>query len=1118
MRVVISPLTTAVAVLCASTLAAQGGTGPQLAPPLLSSLTWRNIGPTSISGRVNDIAVARAKGQPDQVYIGFGGGVWKSVNGGTSWTPVFDNVDAYTSVGSLAVAPSNPNVVWVGTGESVNPTADWGDGIYKSIDAGRTWKHMGLRDSRHIGRVVVHPTNPDVVYLAAQGRMWGSNDERGIFKSIDGGVTWRKVLYIDTNTGASDVQMDPSNSQILYASTYQRQRKDYGGILAGPGSAIYKSTDAGEHWTKLTNGLPKVDMGRIGLEISAADPKVIFADIEVGGYAVPASAGGTGGGGADCPPLGTGRGGGGQPARQQFDQGEGGVYRSIDGGETWEHVNSGGDTPVGQFNQIRTDPKDRNRVYRLGTGFYISDDMGKTYRTVVAGIHYEHHAMWVDPDDPNHFLLGTDGGLVITWDRGITFDWKNDIPTGQIEEASISTDARDPFVVCGGLQDNGSICVPSAVRNRNGISNFDDVTVGGGDGMHFHFDPFDTTYALTEADRAQMRRLSLTTMQAQTVKPGPGLARPISCLDAASTAANRNPLSPTVVGPDGKPYRWEWDTPFLFSSVTKGVLYTASNVLFRSTDRGGSWKRISPDLTAKIDRDTIYIMGKKVGALNYSPNGTLIADPAVTSAFGAIISISESPLNPRVLYTGTNDGQVQITRDLGQTWANLTKNIPGLPPFTPVSSVLASQHVAGRVYATFDGHYVDDDHPYVYVSNDYGKTWKQIVSGLPGTLISRIAEHPHDANVLALAHRRGVSFSNDAGTTWQSLNTNMPTVPTSVVMFHPRDNALVASTYGRGIWILDDAGPLQTLTAEAIKKDAVLASITRGRQWNLYARLPKGGEGEYYSPNPEFNPTITYYLRDGASGTASIAISDATGNLMRTLQGSLARGLNRVTWDMHMDAAGAGAGGGGRAGRGGRGGGRGGGGGGRAGGATGPLVLPGKYSVVVTIPGVAQPLRGDLTVIGDPTDSFTAADRKARQDFMMSVYGLEKALATAGGAARLLSAQTDSMKQDLTRGGAAAAGAKADSLTYRVQRVTSEIDRLAAVTGGVRANVESFNSLPTADQRQQALWAADDASRAVATLNAISQTEIPNLYSQFAKGVRPRTVAPVVQPPASKRP
>jgi len=1035
-----------------------GGQGPQLAPAPFSSLTWRSIGPTSISGRVNDIAVARRTGRPDEFYVGFGGGVFKSANGGTSWSPVFDDLDAMISVGDLAVAPSDPNVVWVGTGESVNPTLDWGDGVYKSTDAGRTWKRMGLTDSRHIGRVVIHPTNPNVVFVAAQGRMWGSNEERGVFKTTDGGATWKKVLYVDAHTGTNDVQIDPSNPSILYASTYQRERKNYGGILVGPGSAIYKSVDGGDTWRKLTKGLPDVDMGRIGLEISAADPKILFADIEVGGYVVPSSAGGTGGSAADCPPP---RGQASNAARNQFDSGKGGLYRSLDGGETWEQVNPGGDTPVGQFSQVRTDPRDRNRVYRLGTGFYVSDDMGKTFRTINSGIHYEHHAMWIDPENSNHVLLGSDGGLNVSWDRGMTWDWKANIPTGQFYEADISLDARDPFIVCGGLQDNGSICVPSATRNRNGIANSDAWTVGGGDGMHFHIDPNNSTYALSDADRAQIRRVSLATLQQASVKPGPGLAKPISCLDEEAYSPNRGRLSKNVLGPDGKPYRWEWDTPILFSSVTPGVAYTAANVLFRSTDRGGSWKRISPDLTGKIDRDTISIMGHKVGALNYSPNGTLIDDPAVTSLFGAIISIGESPLDARVLYTGSNDGQIQVTRDLGATWTNVTRNVPGLPPFTPVSSVVPSRHAKGRVYATFDGHQLDDDHAYVYVSNDYGSTWRAISTGLPMAEVNRIAEHPRSPNLLVVAHRRGVHFSNDAGAHWQSLSTNMPTVPTSTVMFHPRDSALVAATYGRGIWVLDDAGPLEKLTADAMKSDALFVSATRGRQWNLSQRNARFGVAEYYSPNPELNPTINYYVRDGGGASqATLTISDAVGHVVRTMNGPATRGLNSVVWDMRMNSAlpraesGGGGGGGGRGGRG----------GGRGAAAEGPLVAPGKYSVAIRVDGISRELKGDLTVTGDPNETLSVADRAARRKAVDDLYATQRSIAQA--------------MADLP-----------SSQSQEVVRLRAELTRLVGITGGLMRGIEDFDSAPTADQRQQMAWATVDATRAFAAVRRLGSAK-----------------------------
>jgi hypothetical protein len=634
---------------------------------------------------------------------------------------------------------------------------------------------------------------------------------------------------------------------------------------------------------------------------------------------------------------------------------------------------------------------------------------------------------------------------VISWDRGNTWDWRSNISTGQFYEASISLDDRDPFIVCGGLQDNGSICVPSAVRNRNGIGNADGLTVGGGDGMHFHIDPRDPTYALSDADRAQIRRVSLATMQSQTVKPGPGLARPISCLDPAANAADRGPLARNVLGPGGKPYRWEWDTPILFSSVTPGVAYTAANVLFRSTDRGGRWKAISPDLTAKIDRDTLFIMGKKVGALNYSPNGTLVEDPAVTSLYGAIISIGESPLDARVLYTGSNDGEVQVTRDLGATWTNLTRNFSGLPAFTPNSHVLPSRLAAGRVYATFDGHLVDDDHPYVFVSEDYGRTWRAITTGLPMTQMNRIAEHPRDPNVLVVAHRRGVHFSNDRGAHWQSLSTNMPTVPTSTVMFHPRDNALVAATYGRGIWVLDDVGPLVALTADAVKSDAVFVSATRGRQWNLFAARPTYGEGEYYSPNPEFDPVISYYVRDGAPG-ATIVISDARG-VVRTLTAPAARGLNRVVWDMRRDSALPDAGSGGR------GGGRGGG----AGAAAGPMVAPGKYHVAIHIQGLGRELAGDFTVTGDSNDGMSAATRAARQKAIDDIYALQKSLAEARRALR------------------------SNSSSPERQRIEAEFNRLAGITGGLMRAIEGFPSVPTADQRAQLQWATEDATRVIAT-------------------------------------
>jgi photosystem II stability/assembly factor-like uncharacterized protein len=595
-------------------------------------------------------------------------------------------------------------------------------------------------------------------------------------------------------------------------------------------------------------------------------------------------------------------------------------------------------------------------------------------------------------------------------------------------------------------------CTPSAARNRNGLSNSDSWQMGGGDGMHVRIDPFDTTFAVFESqsgagNQGNMQRLNTVTRQRQTIKPG--TARPVSCFESERPAAGR-------VQP---PYRWGWDTPILFSAVTPGVIYTAANVLFKSTDRGGSWTKISPDLTSRVNRDTVMILSRPLGAANYSPNGTNVTDPTVTPAFGQITSIGESRLDPRVLYTGSEDGVVQVTRDGGATWKDVTKNIPSLPPFRLVSTVFPSQHVAGRVYITFDGHGSQDDNPYVYVSNDFGQSWRAITSGLPKAPVYRLAEHPRDANVLAIGHARGVHFSNDGGATWVSLNTNMPTVSVNSITFHPRENALVAGTYGRGIYILDDASPLQRLTADGLKTDALLVSITRGRQWNVFASLPVAGVGDYYAPNPEFDPVITYFMRDGASGGATITIRDGAGNVVRSLRGPSERGLNRIVWDMHMDSAlpeGVALGGG-------RGGGRGG-----AGNASlGPLVMPGTYAVSIRIPGITRELRGDLVVVPDAMEKTTTPERRGRHDALLELHGLQKTLAQAWTANR---------------------GTPATDTTTAVAQL--EIDRLLGLTASLMRSIESFAGLPSADQRQQIAWAREDVARLVANLNRSGRVRI----------------------------
>jgi photosystem II stability/assembly factor-like uncharacterized protein len=983
-------------------------------PEMLAGLHWRSIGPTATGGRIADLAVTTAPGQPTTIYVATTtGGVFKSVNDGVSFAPVFDRAGGMMSIGAVAVAPSDPTVVWVGTGEADNrQSSSWGDGVYKSMNGGLTWTRMGLEETRHIGKIVIDPTDPSVVWVAAVGHLWGSNPERGVYKTTDGGATWKKILYKDENTGAIDLAMDPRDHNVVFAAMYQRQRKGWGFNGGGPGSGIYRTTDGGVTWTEMVNGLPRGDKGRIGLTAFARDGRTVYAVVEA------------------------------DPA------GAGGVFRSLNRGESWEHLSSLNPRPM-YYSRIYLDPKDGNRVYLMGSnrGLWLSDDAGRSFREVFSGVHGEDHVLWIDPENPSRLIIGGDGGVSISYDRGLSWLFRNNMPIGQFYNIAVNN--SDPYLVCGGLQDNGNWCSASASKWDYGISPADAFNIGGGDGMQTVFE--DDRTVLSSSQNGTTGRLDLNNMERQAI----GAVKP---QDRSQPA-----------------YRWYWTAPLIVSSFHANTIYTGANVLFRSDDRGISWRSISPELTANIDREQLQMMGGLVSMRALSRHDG-------QANYSALTAIAESPLDQNVLYTGADDGTLQVTRDGGKKWSNLTGNLPGLPPQLNISGIVASKYSAGRVYVTVDGHFNDDYHPYVFVSEDYGSNWHGIVEGLPQTSVHRLREHPSNPNLLVAGLEAGVYASFDRGAHWTSLDTNLPPVPVYDLVYQERDNALVLGTHGRGIWILDHAEPLAEITPEVMGARSYLFPVPPAHYRKIYAGQYWFGAGEFFAPNPPLGAVITYYLPARAS-EVRVEIADSAGKTIRTLRGSSQAGINRLCWDLRR----AGALDNGLAMPGNC---------GVPAGRLGPMVLPGNYKVTVTA-GTGSALSGTVTVLPDPQFPISDADRRTREEAVMSAYSLQQQLAEAREAYEKLSGQVAA-----TRGIAAGASIAMDRLTAQGTELLEQIAHCLTDAYNVEAAMDGYQGVPTASQLRDLDWVWEDGIAAVTGLNRLIGQELPTMGASVPVPVR----------------
>ncbi|MCK6448916.1 MAG: glycosyl hydrolase [Planctomycetes bacterium] len=1057
---------------CASAVAQQGEPKKEEGPfsaANFAALELRGIGPALTSGRIADLAVDPT--DPSRWFVAVAsGGVWRTTNHGTTFEPVFDG-EASFSIGCVTLDPRNPHVVWVGSGENNSQrSVSWGDGVYRSLDGGKTWKNLGLKESEHIGKITIDPRDSNVVYVAAQGPLWRSGGDRGLYKTTDGGTTWNKVLEIDEHTGVNEVHLDPRDPDTLYASSYQRRRHVWTLINGGPGSSIHKSTDGGKTWRKIDAGLPKVDLGRIGLAVSPVDPDVVYAIVEA----------------AD---------------------GKGGTFGSTDRGESWDKRSDKVASSPQYYQELVCDPRDADTVYCLDTFTSVSKDGGKTWARL--GNHRRHvddHALWLDPRHEGHLLIGGDGGLYESWDDGAHFDFKENLSVAQFYK--VSADQDTPFYnVYGGTQDNNSLGGPSRTFRREGITNADWWVTVGGDGYEAQVDPTDPDIVYTQSQYGGLVRYDKRSGEMTDIKP--------------------------KEAPGEAPLKWNWDSPLALSHHVPTRIYFAANRLYRSDDRGDTWRAISPDLTRGIDSDQLEVMGRvwEVDA---------VAKNASTSFYGNSVALSESPLDERVLYVGTDDGLVHATSDGGATWSRCA-SFPGVPERTYVSRLEASWHDTNVVYAAFDAHKNGDFTPYVLVSRDRGKSWTSIAGDLPKRDVVYALVQDHVVPELLFAGTEfGVYFTRDHGEHWIELTGKFPTIAVRDLELQRREHDLIVGTFGRGIYVLDDYTPLRTATADVL---AAPAHLFVPRAAPLYVETSRlgnrdghGSQGSTFfsAPNPPFGAVFTYHLaeklqtrkerRQEAEKKARekqekspypsyaelqaedreeapevlLVVRDERGELVRRVPASREKGLHRVAWDLRypertkasLDAPKEGDPWASRD--------------------VGPLVLGGQYSATLEklVDGVASPLAGPVTFEVVPLNlaKLPAADRAAALAFQHDVTELRRAVRAASetlddavGRVKLARvALRDAPKLDL------ALAAKLQALDERLSALKLELtgdDTLAsrnrAAPLSIRERVEAVtdsqlttSSAPTQTERDAYRWAGEAFGRVLGDLTQVFERDL----------------------------
>ncbi len=1018
----------------------------QFDPAHFSGMRARSVGPAGMSGRIADLTAVASN--PDIIYVGAAtGGVWKTVNGGMTWKPLFD-AQRVAAIGAVAVFQPNPAVVWVGTGEG-NPrnSASVGYGAYKSLDGGETWQSAGLEKTERIHRIVLHPTNPDIAYAAAMGQMWGENPDRGVFRTTDGGKSWKKILYVNEKTGCADLVMDPSNPNKLFAAMWEYRRWPWFFKSGGAGSGLHVTYDGGESWKAITgsDGLPKGELGRIGVAIARNNPDVVYALVE---------------------------------ATKNT------LCRSDDGGKSWQTINDSPNIAPRPFYyaDLRVDPQNENRVYSLHSNLQVSHDGGKSFSTIARGVHSDHHALWIHPTDGSFLIEGNDGGVAVSRDHGKTWRFIDNLPLAQFYH--INVDADIPFNIYGGMQDNGSWRGPSDVWENNGIRNWHWNEVGFGDGFATLVDPSDPSYGYAMSQGGYLIRYNWKTGERKDIRPW---------------------------APDGVELRFNWNAAIAADPFDSRTILYGSQFVHCSTDRGNSWNIISPDLTTN---DTTK--------QKQAESGGLTKDVTAAENFTTIVTLAPSPVQKEVLWVGTDDGNVQVTRDGGKTWTNVVKNIPGVPPLTWVPHIEASRHDAGTAYVVFDDHRRSNWTTYLYRTTDYGKSWTSLTKnnpagkdGLWGYALV-VEEDPVNRNLLFLGTEFGLWVSFDGGGQWMKWTHGFPTVSAMALIIHPRDHDLVIGTHGRAAYVLDDVRPLRTVSKEILEKPLHLFEIPSAYQHEVRAMsgyhfpadaMFKGDQRPYgalitYSLNIPRDSLMAKRGGDSAgsegeerserrdSAKVDIEILDSSGKVVRKFAGTADRGLNRVSWNLRMDGS--------KTPRLGR----------PAPGdftPQGPQVLPGTYTV--RIKAGRRETSGVVQILADPRTVVPQNDLQAKADMMKIVAQrlevaaeavdrivairkvidavLDQAKSRSDDKVKNLRTEAEKVRKKLTE--------VADQFLdepNRFQGITRSSNTVAAKLGSVQRSLGSSWDAPTSTQRTNLRQAEALLQEALGRLNRVFSEDV----------------------------